>query len=58
MQKIKYLKNIKGHLAGDIEYVENNDAHTLIDSRLAVLTREDKQMLSDSDKKEKRFITK
>lgn len=37
MQKIKYLKDYKGHKKGDIEIVENNIAHGLIENGIAKL---------------------
>ena len=58
MFKIKYLKNYKDKIAGDIEYVENNQAFNLTNAGLATLTKEDKQMLTNSDKDTKRIKTK
>jgi len=37
MQKIIYIKNYKSHKAGDIEVVENNIAHGLIELGVAKL---------------------
>jgi hypothetical protein len=37
MQKIKYIKDYQDKKYGQVETVENNHAHTLIDKGVAVL---------------------
>ena len=39
MQKIKFIKNYKFYRAGDITIVDNNTAFSLIDAKMAVLSK-------------------
>jgi len=57
MQKIKYIKDYQDKKYGQIETVENNHAHTLIDKGVAVLVKffreYDNKMMSSKNKKYK-----
>lgn len=44
MQKIIFVKDYQGYNVGDIEIIGNNEAHSLIEKRIAELYYEDKMM--------------
>ena len=58
MQRIKFIKNYLKYKSGDVIVVDNNSAFGLIDKKLAVLSKEDKQMVFSDDKDSKIIRTK
>lgn len=58
MQRIKLKKKFLNYKQGEIIVVDNNTAFGLIDRKIAVLAKEDKQMNFNDEKVSKRIRTK
>jgi len=58
MQTLKIIKSIKSYKKDEVVIVENNEAHTLIDSGFAKLYKENRMMDLESPKQSKRFKVK
>lgn len=58
MQKIIFLKNYEEYFEGDIVFVDNNKAHSIIDGGFAKVFKdyEDKMMRSNKRRKYERHI--